>query len=84
MAIQIEWNVFLEKIADYTGMEKSAIDQKTNIYSDLGMDSLGLFSLGMYLIKTFGVRIPLASVAAIETVHDIFLLMNEQGSTPNA
>jgi acyl carrier protein len=74
----IEWTDFTQKIADYTGMEQSEIHQETNIYNDLGMDSLGLFSLGMYLIKQYKVKIPLTAVATIETVGNIFALMNEQ------
>lgn len=78
MANQLDWKDFMVKIADYTGLEKEDIKAETNLYSDLGLDSLGLFSLGMYLIKEYQVQIPLASVATIETVNDIFNLMNEQ------
>ena len=55
------------------------IDETTNLYNDLGMDSLGIFSLGMYLIKEYSIQISVASVARIETVHDIFTIMNEEG-----
>lgn len=78
MANQLDWKDFMAKIADYTGLEKDDVRADTNLYSDLGLDSLGLFSLGMYLIKEYQVQIPLASVASIETVNDIFNLMNEQ------
>lgn len=78
MPTTIEWTDFVQKIADYTGVEPSEIQQDTNIYNDLGMDSLGLFSLGMYLIKEYHVKIPLTAVATIETVGSIFTLMNEQ------
>ncbi|MFZ6029179.1 MAG: acyl carrier protein [Chloroflexota bacterium] len=74
----ITWTDFAEKIADYAGLEKEEVHQEMNIYADLGMDSLGLFSLGMYLIKTYGVEIPLAAVATIETVGDIFTLINAE------
>lgn len=73
---RIEWSDFSEKIAEYTGMEVSEIKDETNIYSDLGMDSLGLFSLGMFLIKTYEVKISLSAVATIESIHDIYALMN--------
>jgi len=76
----IEWNSFVEKICEYAGMEKDEIKKETNVYSDLGMDSLGLFSLGMFLIKSFSRSIPLSSVASIETVGDIFTLMNENAN----
>jgi acyl carrier protein len=77
MSKSIEWSDFTEKVSEYTGIEKAEIINDTDIYSDLGMDSLGLFSLGMFLIKNFGIQIPLSSVATIETVGDIFKLMNE-------
>jgi len=76
----IEWNSFVEKISEYAGMEKDEIKKETNIYSDLGMDSLGLFSLGMFLINSFSITIPLSSVASIETIGDIFNLLNESAS----
>lgn len=75
---EIEWADFAEKIADYTGLEKADIRPEMNIYNDLGMDSLGLFSLGMYLLKTYSVEIPLSAVATIETVENIFVLINQQ------
>lgn len=74
---KIDWSDFTQKVSEYTGIELSEINEETNIYSDLGMDSLGLFSLGMFLIKTYGTKIPLSSVATIETVGDIYKLMNE-------
>ena len=80
-AKKIEWPDFAEKIADYAGLEKDEISKDMNIYSDLGVDSLGLFSLGMYLIKNYGIEIPLAAVATIETLDDIFTLMNKQVET---
>ncbi|WP_010249067.1 acyl carrier protein [Acetivibrio cellulolyticus] len=75
---KIEWSDFVQKVSEYTGIEVSEINEGTNIYSDLGMDSLGLFSLGMFLIKEYGIKIPLSSVATIEAVGDIYKLMNEQ------
>jgi acyl carrier protein len=78
MTEKIEWPDFAEKIADYTGLEKGDIRPEMNVYYDLGMDSLGLFSLGMYLTKTYQVQLPLSSVATIETLENIILLMNQQ------
>lgn len=75
---KIQWPDFAEKIADYAGLERDEIREEMNIYADLGMDSLGLFSLGMYLIKIYSVEIPLAAVATIESVGDIFALVNAE------
>jgi acyl carrier protein len=80
MSSKIEWPDFAAKIADYTGLEKDDIKKDANLYSDLRVDSLGLFSLGMYLIKEYGIQIPLSAVATIETVNDIFTLMNNEAA----
>ncbi|HEX9060358.1 MAG TPA: acyl carrier protein [Clostridia bacterium] len=74
---RIEWYDFVEKVSEYTGISKDEINEKTNIYIDIGMDSLGLFSLGMNLMKIYNITIPLSSVAAIETIYDIYTMMSE-------
>ncbi|HEX3044780.1 MAG TPA: acyl carrier protein [Bacillota bacterium] len=81
MAEKLEWSHFIKTVADFTGVETSEINEKTNLYSDLGLDSLGLFSLGMHLIKTYHLKIPLAAVATIETVYDIYRLMKDSGAS---
>ncbi|MBN2001936.1 MAG: acyl carrier protein [Anaerolineae bacterium] len=78
MTKKIEWADFAGKIAEYTGLEKDELRPDMNVYYDLGMDSLGLFSLGMYLTKTYEVNLPLSSVASIETLENIIVLMNQQ------
>lgn len=80
MINKIEWADFLEKAADYIGIEKSELSEDTNLYADLGMDSLAFFSLGMYLIKTYEVQIPLSSVATIQTIKDIYEILNSQST----
>ena len=82
MAEQLEWAHFLQTVADFTGLEKEKLRKETNLFSDLGLDSLGLFSLGMHLIKTYNIKIPLAAVASIETLHDIYTLMEEHEKKP--
>lgn len=77
---KIEWSEFLENVANYIGIEKSEISEKTNLYEDLGMDSLSFFSLGMYLIKTYEIQIPLSAVATVETIKDIYELLNSQSA----
>ncbi|KNY28040.1 acyl carrier protein [Pseudobacteroides cellulosolvens] len=74
---KVEWDDFAVKVSEYVGVESSDIKVDTNLYSDLGMDSLGLFSLGMYLTKTYKVTVPLSAVATIETVGDIYNIMND-------
>lgn len=80
MINKIEWADFLEKAADYIGIEKSELSEDTNLYADLGMDSLAFFSLGMYLIKSYEVQIPLSSVATIQTIKDIYEILNSQST----
>ena len=75
---KIDWNDFKVKVSEYTGTELREITKETNVYDDLGLDSLGLFSMGTYLIRIYDVTIPLALVSRIQTVHDIFTMMNEE------
>ncbi|HEY9062719.1 MAG TPA: acyl carrier protein [Pseudobacteroides sp.] len=77
MSRTVDWNDFALKVSEYVGVEKGEIEEDTNLYGDLGMDSLGLFSLGMYLTKTYKVTVPLSAVATIETCKDIFNIMND-------
>lgn len=73
--MNIEWNEYINKVSDYIGKDPGQINENTNIYGDLGLDSLGIFSLGMYLVKEFKVKISLNSIAAIETIGDIYRLL---------
>jgi acyl carrier protein len=77
-SVLLEWSHFLQSVADFTGVDIDTLTKETNIYNDLGLDSLGLFSLGMHLIKTYKIKIPLAAVATITTIDDIYTLMQKQ------
>lgn len=74
---KIEWPEFAARVAEFTGTDAKNITIQTSVFNDLGIDSLGLFSLGLFLIKSFGTRIPINAVASIQTVGDIFNLMNK-------
>lgn len=80
MSKKIEWTDFVEKVSSYTGIEINELSKETNIYEDLGFDSLGLFSLGLFLNKSYDISIPLSAVATIETIGDIFITLNEHKS----
>ena len=75
----MEWKDFAKNVADYVGVEEETITEETDLYSDLMVDSLGLFSLGIYLTGIYKLEVPLSSVAVISKLGDLFRLMNEEG-----
>lgn len=75
----LKWNEFAKNISDYVGVDAEQIKQETDLYSDLCMDSLGLFSMGMYLNNIYNLEVPLSSVAVISKVGDMFKLLDEEG-----
>lgn len=75
----IKWEDFAKNISDYTGVEIDEISKETDLYSDLCMDSLGMFSMGMYLTNIYKLEVPLSSVALIETVGDMYDLLVKEG-----
>ena len=79
----LDWKVFKKNVADYVGVDVEEVTEETNLYEDLMMDSLGLFSLGIYLMNEYKLQMPIASVATIETVKDIYEMMNEKGTVVN-
>lgn len=75
----LDWKEFAKNIADYVGMEEEDIKKDTDLYSDLLIDSLGLFSMGIYLNDIYHLEVPLSSVAVISKVGELFDLLNEEG-----
>lgn len=73
----LEWEHFHKTVAEYLGVELSEVKRDTNIYNDLGIDSLGMFSLGMNLIKVYQIKLPLSVIPTIATVGDIFDAMSK-------
>lgn len=76
---KIDFSEFAKNVADYVGMEPEEVSKEMNLYEDLMMDSLGLFSLGMYLTGIYKLQVPLSSVAVINTVGDMYQLLVEKG-----
>lgn len=68
----LQWEALTARVAEFLGIEAEALTRGTHIYDELGLDSLGMFSLGMHLIKSFGIKLPLAEVASISTIGDIY------------
>lgn len=83
MSREINWDSFAVIVADFLGVESESLRKETNIYNDLGLDSLGVFSLGMTLLKEFKINVPLSVVSTINTVGDMYEAMkNNQYSDP--
>lgn len=75
----LSWEEFVQEMSDYVGVDVSEITRDTDIYEDLCLDSLGVFGLGTQLTETFGLTVPLSSVAVISKAGDMFDILNEKG-----
>jgi acyl carrier protein len=80
MASLPSWNQFAVVVGDHLGLTPSQITTEMNIYQDLGLDSLGVVSLGVRLHLDFGVNVPLEAVATIKTLGDMHRLLREHAS----
>lgn len=83
MAVALEWNHFIETMSTSLGLESAEIQKGTHLYNEIGIDSLGIFSLGIKLIEVYGIKIPLSSVATIQTVEDMYNIMDEYRNANN-
>ncbi len=77
MSKQVSWQTFQETVASHLGLTKTEITEATHLFDTLGMDSLGVLSLGMKLHAIFRIKVPLSAVSQIATVGDMFRVMNE-------
>lgn len=77
----LTWESFVQEISDYVGVDASEINENTDIYEDLCLDSLGVFGLGTQLTETFEITVPLSSVAVISKVGDMYNVLVEKGVT---
>jgi acyl carrier protein len=78
MAHQVSWDSFIATVADFLGLEPEKLNKETNIYNDLGLDSLGVFSLGMTLLKEYSITVPLSVVSTITTIGEMYAAMLRQ------
>lgn len=76
---ELTWETFRQSISDYVGIEVSEIQQETDVFEDLCLDSLGLFGLGAHITDTFKRNVPISSVAALSKIGDLYTLLKEQG-----
>lgn len=79
MSEPIQWETLTARVAEFLGVEPGSLQRSTHIYDDLGLDSLGMFSLGMHLMKVLGVKLPLSAVASISTIGDIHDVLERPG-----
>ena len=76
----LDFNQFKQIIYDYVGVDSSEINENTDVFEDLYLDSLGLFGLGSEITETLRLNIPLSSVASISRVGEMFDLLNREGT----
>jgi acyl carrier protein len=72
MVEKIDWNNFRDTLGRFLGKEPHELDCMTDLYNDIGIDSLGLFSMGMVLMKKYKCTLPPSAVASIRTVGGLF------------
>lgn len=73
----INWDDFSQVVSQHLGMEPNEVKADTHLYNELGIDSLGIVSLGLVLQKHFQVQIPIAAVAGISTLGGIQALLEQ-------
>jgi len=81
MKIELTWDAYVQRVAGFLGLEPKDILATTHLFNELCIDSLGIFSLGMHLIETFGVQVPLSEVSSISTVGDLYAAMDRHRET---
>lgn len=74
---KVTWNEFVDLVVEYLGISKEEITEKTNIYNELGIDSLGIVSLGMKLQYNYKVTVPLSEVSGITTLGGMLEVLNK-------
>lgn len=79
----LDFKEFAKNVADYVGMEPEQITESTDLYADLCIDSLGLFSMGIFLTGIYKLEVPLSSVATITKIGELFDLLNREGVKVN-
>ena len=62
-------------ISEYTDLPESEINEKTNIRTDLNLNSLELVNLAVAIEDEFEVEIPDREALGIETVGDVLALI---------
>lgn len=74
---KIKWDDYIKTVCSLTGLEEDEINSETHIYNEIGIDSLGVMSLGLKLQDKFSKRMPLSAASVINTIGDMFEILNE-------
>lgn len=73
---KVQWDEFKKFVCEYLGLEDNEVKEDTNIYNELGIDSLGIVSLGMKLQKQYQATVPLSAVSGITTLGGMLKILN--------
>lgn len=73
----IQWHDFKGFVCEYLGLEDHEVYEDTNIYNELGIDSLGIVSLGMKLQRQYQATVPLSAVSGITTLGGMLDILND-------
>ena len=68
-------------ISEEMDIDASEIDANSDLYEDLGLDSMDLLSMMLSFEEEFGVRFEKSEIPVIKTVSDIeSIILKKQGS----
>lgn len=81
MSNTVSWEDYQKVVGEHLGLDKSEIKKETDIYKDLGMDSLGVVSLGMKLHAIFKVKVPMSAIAEMYSLNDMYRILNQYATS---
>ena len=68
----------LEELSRLSSVPAEKITQKSNLYSDLGLDSLRAIELLLFLERRFTISIPDGQASAVQSVGDLFVVLRSK------
>ncbi len=77
MSNTVTWEEYHKVVCEHLGLNESDAKKETDIYKELGLDSLGVVSLGMKLHSIFKVKVPMSAVSEIYTLEDMYNILNK-------
>lgn len=69
----------VRELSRLSGMEMEQINEETNLYTDLGLDSLMAVELLLFVERELGLSLPDERVAAFQTVGDVLNELRKRG-----